>query len=154
QHLDGLVHRLTPPQSLVQPKRFRDLLAAGEDGVQGGHGFLEHHGDLFAPDLAHAVGGKVYEIRAVVADLAFHDLPRRLGNELHDAESRHRLPAPGLSHDAQRLALVDIEVHAVYGSHHALVGAEGGLQVLDVQEALLGHGGGSPLDDATTTRSP
>jgi len=75
---------------------------------------------------------------------ALDDPAGRLGDQLHDAERRHRLAATGLAHHAERLALVDVEIDAVDRPHHAFVGEEVRLEVLDVQQAV-GHGVGSPL---------
>src|SRR5499425_2835385 len=151
EHLDRLVHGRPPPQALVQAQGLGDLLAAGEYGVERGHGLLEDHGDLFAADLPHPVGGHVHEVLAAVEDLALHALARRLRDQLHHGERRHRLAAAGLAHHAQRLALLDVEVHAIHGAHHAFVREEVRLEVLDVQQAL-GHRVGSCYQVAVISR--
>src|SRR5262249_37066576 len=82
-------------------------------------------------------------------DLALHDTARRLGDEAHDAERRHALAAARLAHHAERLALVDVEVDAVHGAHHALVSEEVGLQPFEFQKTF-GHG---PSSDAFYQRA-
>ena len=46
------------------------------------------------------------------------------------------LPQPELADDAQRLAAVDGEVHAVDRANHAVVGPEVGLQSADLEQPL------------------
>src|SRR5262245_23521714 len=151
EHLHRLVHGRAPPQALVEAQGLRDLLAHREHGIERGHGLLEDHGDLLPPDLPHLVGGHVDEVLPAVDDLALHDLAGRLGDELHHAERRHRLAAAGLAHHAQGLALLNVEVHAVHGAHHAFVREEVRLEILDVQQAL-GHRVGSCYQVAVISR--
>src|SRR5262249_17567388 len=140
QHLAGLVHRVAPAEPLVQADGLGDLLAHREDGVERGHRLLEDHRDLLAADLAHLRGGKLEEVPAVVVDLAVDDASWGLRDEPHDAERRDALAAARLADHAQRLALVDVEVHPVDGADDALVGEEVRLQSLDVEQSF-GHGG-------------
>src|SRR4029450_7933585 len=81
-----------------------------------------------------------------------HDLAGRRGDQLHHAEGGDRLAAAGLAHHAQRLALLDVQVHAVHGAHNAFVGEEVRLEVLDVQQAL-GHRVGSCYQVAVISRN-
>ena len=58
----------------------------------------------------------------------------------HQAQDRQRgdaLAAARLADDAQRLAGVHRERHAVDRAHHAVAGVEGGLQVLDLEQRRL-----------------
>ena len=57
------------------------------------------------------------------------DLGRRLRDEAHDRERGHGLPAAGLAHDAERLALLDGEGDAVDRLDDALAREEVGLEV-------------------------
>src|SRR5258708_6342399 len=139
EHLDRLVHRVAPPEALMQADGLRDLLAHREHGIQRGHRLLEDHRDLFATDLPHLRGGQAEEVLAVVDDLALHDASGRLRNEPHHAEGGDRLARARLADDAQRLALVDVEVDAVDGAHDALVGEEVRLESFDFEEPF-GHG--------------
>jgi len=116
-----------------QAQGLRDLLPAGKHGVERGHGLLEDHRDLLAPDLPHLAGGQVHEVPAVVEDLSLHDLAGGLRDQLHHAERGHRLAAAGLADHAERLALVDMQVHAVHGADDALVREEVRLEVLDFE---------------------
>src|SRR3972149_1604914 len=72
-------------------------------------------------------------------DLPVNDLARRLGDETHDRERGHGLPATGLANHSHRLALVDPEVNTVNRADDAAIGEEVGLQVFNLQE-LFTHG--------------
>ena len=141
------------------------LISDGEDGVEGGHGLLEDHGDLAASDAVYFVDGHIRNIvdlflglvadgavgtldrdgiallvSLVVlrakADAARYDLSRRPLDELHDRHTGHGFAAARLAHDAHRGVFGDVEGDAVDGSHHALVGVEVGVQVLDLKDVL------------------
>ena len=49
---------------------FGDLVAYAHDGVEGGHGLLENHGDVAAAALAHGFFGEGEEVGAIEADAA------------------------------------------------------------------------------------
>ena len=55
---------------LVEEDGLDDLAADGENGVEGGHGFLEDHGDLAAADGLHVVFGELEEVLALEKDAA------------------------------------------------------------------------------------
>src|SRR5207249_7897463 len=133
------VHGVAASQALVEPNGLGDLLAHREDRIERGHRLLEDHRDFLAADLAHLRRRQVQEVPAVVEDLAFDDAAGRLGDQPHDAEGGHALAAARLAHHAQRLAGLDVEVDAVDGADHALVGEEVGLEASDVEQSL-GHG--------------
>ena len=44
EHLDGHLPGLLLADALVQADDLHDLIAAGVDGVEGGHGLLKYHG--------------------------------------------------------------------------------------------------------------
>src|SRR5207244_8737061 len=61
------------------------------------------------------------------------------GRFLHQAEDRqggHALAAARLAHDAEGLARIEVEADAVDRLHHAVVGEELRLQVLDLEDRL------------------
>src|SRR5262249_51634018 len=89
-------------------------------------------------DLPHLRGGQRDQIAPVVEHLAFDDLAGRHRDELHHRQSGDRLPAPRLAHDAERLALVDVEIDTVHRTNDALLGEEVRLQALDLAHPL-GH---------------
>ena len=56
---------------------FDDLLADGEDGIEGGHRLLEDHGDVAAADRLHLFFGELEEVAALEEDLATEDFAGR-----------------------------------------------------------------------------
>jgi hypothetical protein len=72
-------------------------------------------------------------------DAALHDAAGRLRDEAHDRERGDGLARARLAHDAERLALVDVQIDAVDGAHDAVIGEEVRLQPADVQQPF-GHG--------------
>ena len=58
------------------------------------------------------------QVDAVEHDLAAHDAARRL-HHAQDRHGRRRLAAARFTHQAQDLALVDLEAHVVHGAHVA-----------------------------------
>ena len=53
QHLGSTGHGRRSGQTLVNAHGFGNLRPHGVHRVERGHGFLKHHGDLVASDLAH-----------------------------------------------------------------------------------------------------
>jgi len=80
----------------VEANRLHDLLAHRVDGVERGHGFLEHHRDLVPPQPAHLILGEIEEVPPAQEHLPAGDPAGRRGNEPKDAEGGHALPAPRL----------------------------------------------------------
>ena len=102
QHLLGDRQRPRAATALVQHDRVGDLVPHGIDRVQAAHRFLEHHGDLVAPDAAQ----RPAERRASVADLsvasaefdrAGHVHPGPARDEAHDCQAGDRLTGAGLT---------------------------------------------------------
>ena len=96
-----------------------DVETLGDDeadplpGVERRVRVLEDHHHL-APERAHLAPREVRDVAALEDDLA----ARRI-EQLHDAARHRGLAAAGLSHDAERLALLQREADAVDGLHGA-----------------------------------
>ena len=84
------------------PDRFGDLVADGEDRVEGGHRVLEHHGGDRAAKSAPACGGRR---RASRSRRATRRVARmRAGRLAQEAQHRHagdRFAGAGLAHNAE-----------------------------------------------------
>ena len=138
EHFDGAIARRLPVHSESQQENLAHLLADREHRIERRHGVLEDHGDVRAPELAQLVVGRVEDLGALVADRS--GLGRRgAGEEPHDGPGQHGLPGAGLAHDAQRLALLELERHALDGTQRAAAGGEGDLEVVDLQHGPIVH---------------
>src|SRR6266850_1658419 len=105
-------------QVLVKERGLRHLPPDGEERIEGRHRILQDHGDAPATDaaqLALALAGQVFSVED---DAASHDA-RGAGQEPDDGQARRRLTAPRLTDEAQALALVQREAHAIHRSHDA-----------------------------------
>ena len=144
-HLQHLTHPLLPFLLALHAVDLQRLFKGRIDlllGVQGGVGVLEHHLDL-PPEVEHLLAvelGDVLELAAVVEQHAAAGGPL----QHHHSLAQGGLAAAGLAHDAQRLALVHVQAHAVDGLHvadglfeHALGDGEPGLQILDLENHFL-----------------
>ena len=124
-------------QPLVQPEHLGDLVADGEDRVEGGHRLLEDHGDPVAPDPAHLVVGAAPAGPAPRSRISPRDDPAgRVRDEPHDGQGRHALAAARLADDAERFPPVHVQVDPVHRRRDALVGDEVGFQAPDFQQDL------------------
>ena len=110
------------------------LLLDRQHGVEAGHRVLEDHGDLATAQVAHLGLAVGQQVLTVEADRAALDAPGRLGQQAHEGQAGHALAAAGLADDAQGLALVELEGHAVDGVDGALVRAKADHEVLDAEQ--------------------
>ena len=73
---------------------------------------------------------------------------RSLGQQAHDRAGEHRLARARLADDAERLAPLERERHAVDRAHEAAVGLEVRLDVVDLEQRTVERRGGEALDAA------
>jgi hypothetical protein len=111
-----------------------ELVADGEDRVEGGLRVLQDHGDAAAPDAPHLLLGLVEQVLALEADGALDDARGRPGHQPQQRQGGHRLAAARLTHDAEGLALAEGEAHPVHRLHHAPAGEAVGVEVLDLED--------------------
>ena len=122
---------------LVRLDRLDDLLADPVHRVQRRHRVLEDHPDLGAPVLLHLLLGHCQKVGALVA----HRPPEAgvdVARQPHDRHCGHALARARLADDAEHLAALELERHAVDGAHDTVFGDEVDVEVVDLQEAL-GH---------------
>ena len=123
-----------PLQALVEDHRLLDLSADGLEGVEGGHGVLEDHGDLPAPDgeplLFRGVSGQVL---SAVEDVPPGDIAV-LVQQAHEGLGEHALARAGLPHDGQGFPPVHVQGHAADGVEGAAPEVKLHVQVLDGQD--------------------
>ena len=80
------------------------------------------------------------DVVALEHDFARDDLAGRAGDQAHDRQAGHALAAAGFADDAERLTRHHVEGNIVDGLHHAILGHELGLEILDFQ-----NGSGMPI---------
>ena len=114
----------------VQQDDLDDLVADGVHRVQTRHRVLEDDGDLVAADLAELLLGHFVDLVAVEPHRAA-DQTAGVSGQAHDGIRRDRLAGAGLADDAQHVALVHAEGHAVQRLDLARGGEEGQAFVLD-----------------------
>jgi hypothetical protein len=124
-----------PPHGAVERDRLGHLAADAVQRVEAGHGFLEHHADLAAAQLAQAGLGGIGDVGAVDMD-APGDAAGAGGEQAQDGAGGERLAGAGFAHQRQDFAAVEREGDAVH--HRAR--AEADAQVLDREQA---HAGGA-----------
>ena len=137
EQLDGLLACLVLGDLAVSLDGLDHLLLDGQHRVEAGHRVLEDHGDLATAQVAHlglAVGQQVLPVEA---DAAALDAPGRLGQQAHEGQAGDALAAAGFADDAERLAFVELEGHAVDGVDGALVRSEANDEILDAEQGHL-----------------
>ena len=123
----------------VEVDALRNLVPHGEDGVQGGHGVLEDHGDLLAPDLLQLPDLHGEDVLPVQLQLPTLHHPGGMGDQLQNGQGGGGLSGAGLAHQTHRPALPDLQVQPVDRPDHAVLGLKTDLQFLDIQYKLLVH---------------
>src|SRR5690606_30411031 len=126
----------------VELEYLGDLRASTEDGVEGRTGLLEDHRDPVAAQLGHLPLGELGQFLAIEADRSADD-PARHRDQSEDGEGGDRLAAAGLTHDAQDLAGVDVDVDPVHRLDHSVPGEEVGLEVGHLEQVLVGSSPGA-----------
>jgi hypothetical protein len=132
EHFRGPLQGLVVAGAPVQLDRLGDLLAHRHRGIQRGQRILEDHADLVAADVAHVLVGEAADLLAVQLDAAAGDRPAG-GQQLHDRQRGHRLAAPRLAHDAERLPGLQVQRYPVDRVHGGLLQPDLGPQVVDLK---------------------
>ena len=139
---EDLQHRLFGGwalQPLVELHGLLDLCPDGLQGVEGGHGVLEDHGDLPAPDLQPVLVVPVPgQVLAVIQDGAAVDEAVCV-QQAHEGLDEHGLPRAGLPHDGQALPLVHVQGHAPDGVEGLPPEGELHVQVPDGEDDVVFH---------------
>ena len=136
QHLERALPPLGGRAASVAPKRFLELIADGEHGVQARHGVLKDHGDAPSPQVGHPPFGDLRQLGPVEDDAPAHDAPGS-PEQAQQRQHGHALAAPGLADDPQHLAPPQLEGHPADRLHLPNRGEEGGTQVLHPQKGVL-----------------
>ena len=114
QHLDGLLLGVGLIQPLVVPDALGDLFPHRHDRVQRGHGVLEHHRDLAAPDILELMLPKLHKILPFECNRPLRPFGGMVRKNLHNSLCNSRLSGAGLADKPQGLAVVQVEGYSVY----------------------------------------
>jgi len=117
---------------MVGTDGFGDLVADAHDGVEGGHGFLEDHGDAAATVGAHFLFWEGEEVFAVEENFAGGDGVGR--EQAEDGEGCCGFAGAGFADEAEDFAGRDGEIDVVHDGTRAGLGAEGDGEVADVEQ--------------------
>jgi hypothetical protein len=139
KQFDGPRGGLVARQTEMGSHRFRELNPNTEQGVEGGHRLLEHHGDPAAPDLSNFFLADVPQVTLLEQDSAPGDPARWARHEAQDGKRAHGLAATGLADDGDGLAGHDGVGDAVHGLDRAHLSLELDPKVLDLEQT--GQGG-------------
>lgn len=109
EEIDGGAVRVGFAEPLVQAEYGADLVADAEDGVEGGHGLLENHGNVVTADFAHFGLRERDQILTVEEYFSVDDFSRWIGNESEDGEGGHAFSAAGFAYEGEGLACGNVE---------------------------------------------
>src|SRR5882724_11891640 len=110
---------------LMEDDGLGDLVADGEDGIEGGHRLLEDHGDVFATNFPHVALFDGEEVAVGEEDFAVEDSAGGLRDEAEDGEGGDGFPAAGFADEGDGLAGEDGEGDVADGANLAAFGVEG-----------------------------
>ena len=96
----------------MNAQRLGDLEADREGRVEAGRRLLEDHRHVLAGELAAFVVGQRQEIVAVEAHAVGAETAG-IGDEAHQREHRHAFARAGFADDAEHLAMLDAQRHAI-----------------------------------------
>ena len=122
----------------VELERFLDLIADAEDRIQRRARVLKNIADHAAANLPQLGLVHLQHVAAVQENLAAHVTRRRRRHEPRDGERGHAFAATALAHEADGLARINGEGHAVHGAQRLILRAELQLEVFDFEQ---GHSG-------------
>ena len=120
---------------LVEIQHLGDLFFNRIERIQGGHGVLEYHGDLLAPDLHHFLFALFADVLAPEEDLVRLHHAGRL-DQFEDGKAADGFAAARLAHDTQHLPLIQGKADAVHRLDHAPEGVEIGPQIFHLQQCF------------------
>ena len=114
QHFLGFLHGLRFRHLVMQTNDLGNLVADAHGRIQGRHGVLENHRNLFAADLAHIGFVQLHQVAALQYHLAAAYMGRWVRQDAHNGFGNRGFSCAGLTDQGQCLAAFQIEVDAVY----------------------------------------
>ena len=151
EQLDRATSRRLAIELQVQPQRLAELEADGEARIEARRRILEDHRDVLADERAALAVGQSLQIapgeyEPLGADAA------GIRDEPHHREHRDALAGARFADDAEHLAFVDREAHALDRVHDGALRRKLDVEVFDFEQ---GHGGDQRLSfGSSASRSP
>ena len=115
------------------------LLAHRHHGIEAGHRVLEDHRHFVAADTLDLRRPHLQHVLTMEHHSALYHLAR-IGEQVHQRQGQGGLAATALPHDAQHLARLQGEAHAVDRLDSAFFRGELNPQVRDFQKGRWAHG--------------
>ena len=157
EQADDLPPGLAAGQAQVQAQGLRGLHAHFQHRVERGHGLLEDHGDMAAPQGAHLFRGHGAQVAAAEQDAAA-DMGI-FGQQMQDGAGREALAAAGFAHQAGDARRGQAEADGMDGGQDAVVRAETDGKLFQSEGVVQVHGlcgprcwVGRPVPDWDTAR--
>ncbi len=136
QKLDGAGARFGLLHAAVVDQRLADLVADAHDRVQRRHRVLEDKADIAAAHLAQFLVRHLLQVVTIEARRALGNLDL-VRQQPHQAQHGEALAAAGLADDAERLALVDVEVDTIDHDRRAVPAVDLDGQAADIEQFLI-----------------
>ncbi len=121
----------------VDHQRLGHLTADGQNRVERGHGLLEDHRDLAAPDGPQLLLFEIEEVGLLKQDASGVDPPRRLGDQTQDGQGGDGLAAAGFADQAEALSGLKIKGDPLHRPGNPFRSVEVDREVVYVQERLV-----------------
>ena len=121
---------------VMHQQRFAHLAAHLEHRVQAGHRLLKDHRNIIAADLAQLFIRKSGQVLIFKPDAAARHAAG-VFQQAHNGFGGHAFAAAALPHQADDLALGNIQVQAIHRRDHAFFGKEIGVQAADFQNIII-----------------
>ena len=118
-------------------KRFDQLGADGQDGIERGHRVLEYDRERPAAKFAQPFGIKPHQILSVEPHAAGKFCLFR--QQLQDGARKHGLAAAGFADNTERPAGADVQIDLIHRAKIAAWGRQVDRHILDGKQCRLGH---------------
>ena len=134
----GPVPRLLAAHSQMGAQRLAELVAHGEDGIEGRHRILEDETNLPAADPPKRLRIELKQIPSLEDRLTGQDLGGRRGQQPHHGQHGRTLAGAAFAHQPEELPLPDLEADAVHRMNIARIGAKPHDEVADLKHRCPG----------------
>ena len=133
EELDRAAARRVAIELQMEPQRLGQLEADGEARIEARRRILEDHRDVLADERPPLAVGHALEVAAREREPLGANAARPR-DQAHQREHRHALARARLADDAEHVALVEREAHALHRAHHGGLRREVDVQVFDFEE--------------------